>query len=137
MHVASDSRKNSISYGPGAISSEEVQCTTLDLFTSQQNVDGIDFLKIDTEGHELEVLQGASEILQTQRIRLVLLECVTLPSEERFVSLAAVGKILRQFSSKLFAIFDQQLDWGGAHRLQYCNAMFVSAGVAVNGIRHS
>ena len=36
-----------------------VKCITLDLFVKKENINRIDFLKIDVEGHELNVLKGA------------------------------------------------------------------------------
>lgn len=51
-----------------------VNVTTIDAFMAEQHLDVIDFLKIDTEGHELSVLQGAQAALQAQRIRLIQFE---------------------------------------------------------------
>lgn len=51
-----------------------VQLTTLDAFTRQQKIDHIDFLQIDTEGHELAVLQGARRLLKEKKIRIIQFE---------------------------------------------------------------
>lgn len=51
-----------------------VEVVTLDEYFAQKNVDRIDFLKCDVEGHELEVFRGASNILQSSHPRL-LFEC--------------------------------------------------------------
>lgn len=42
----------------------EVQCNTLDRILRLNNIQDVDFLKIDTQGSELQILQGASETLQ-------------------------------------------------------------------------
>ena len=52
----------------------EMHVQTLDGFCDQQGIDTIDFLKIDTEGHELEVLKGAKEKLSQQKIGLIQFE---------------------------------------------------------------
>ena len=54
--------------------SEEIELTTLDDFTKSSNIDQIDFLKIDTEGHELEVLEGAKNLIDNQKIKVIQFE---------------------------------------------------------------
>ena len=49
----------------------EVECCTLDELVSQLNVVP-DLLKIDVEGHEHEVLSGASDVLKRMRPRIIL-----------------------------------------------------------------
>ena len=44
----------------------EVKTDTLDNYCEENNIDNIDILKIDTEGSELEVLEGAKNILKKQ-----------------------------------------------------------------------
>ncbi len=51
----------SISMESGAF--EEVACFTLDSLREQENLQQVDFLKIDAEGHELAVLMGSQRIL--------------------------------------------------------------------------
>ncbi|MBE9121947.1 FkbM family methyltransferase [Tychonema sp. LEGE 07199] len=42
---------------------EEVPCFTLDSLVEQENVNRVDYLKIDAEGHEMSVLIGGEKIL--------------------------------------------------------------------------
>lgn len=51
-----------------------VDVTTIDQYCDTHNISRIDFLKIDTEGHEIEALRGASRMLQDSRIRMVQFE---------------------------------------------------------------
>lgn len=51
--------------------SEVVEIQTVDGFLSENAIDRIDFLKIDAEGYDLEVLKGAEQALRGGRIRLV------------------------------------------------------------------
>ena len=49
-----------------------IQTTTLFSILERENIDSIDFLKIDTEGHELEVLQGMKE--KISKVKCILVE---------------------------------------------------------------
>lgn len=42
---------------------QDVNIITLDSYCEAKGIDNIDFIKIDVEGHELEVLKGATKIL--------------------------------------------------------------------------
>ena len=46
---------------------EEVQCFTLDSLIERYELDRVDFLKIDAEGHEVPVLKGSDRILSEFR----------------------------------------------------------------------
>jgi FkbM family methyltransferase len=42
---------------------EEVKCFTLDSLITQENINKVDFLKIDAEGHEMAVLFGGKQLI--------------------------------------------------------------------------
>jgi FkbM family methyltransferase len=52
----------------------DFQMTTLDLFCEREDVTGIDFLKIDTEGNELNVLKGGQKMLAAKKIKIIQFE---------------------------------------------------------------
>lgn len=52
----------------------DTQVCTLDDIVFQEQIDFIDFLKIDTEGHELFVLQGASRLLAECKVGCIQFE---------------------------------------------------------------
>jgi FkbM family methyltransferase len=52
----------------------EIDVDTVDAVSARLEVERIHLLKIDTEGHELAVLQGASRMLQERRIRAIQFE---------------------------------------------------------------
>ena len=54
--------------------SETVELTTLDNFCEQQGIQKLDLLKLDVEGHELSVLEGAERMLAAGRIEVIQFE---------------------------------------------------------------
>lgn len=46
----------------------------LDSFCEKQGIDRVDFLKIDVEGNELDVLRGASTLLEEKKIKVIQFE---------------------------------------------------------------
>ena len=53
---------------------EVVRLETLDGYCQRAELQAIDFLKIDVEGHELEVLKGAADMLAKGGIRFIQFE---------------------------------------------------------------
>lgn len=49
------------------VSTKEVDTTTLDAWANKNQVDKIDYLKLDTQGTELEILQGGVDSLENVR----------------------------------------------------------------------
>jgi hypothetical protein len=56
------------------VGSIRVPTTTLDDFADRNGIGAIDFLKIDVEGFELEVLKGAAKLLSSHGIKGLLFE---------------------------------------------------------------
>ncbi|HYC60601.1 MAG TPA: FkbM family methyltransferase [Thermoanaerobaculia bacterium] len=69
---------NSLYYRNGLEEKQEfeevISLRTLDDYSATQNIDSIDFMKIDVEGHELAVLRGASRMLAAGRIGVIQFE---------------------------------------------------------------
>ena len=53
---------------------EEVQITTVDLYCKVKSIEKIDLLKIDAEGHDFQVISGASETLDRHAVRILQFE---------------------------------------------------------------
>lgn len=52
----------------------KIRSITIDKFIKQKKIKKIDLLKIDTEGHELEVLKGALKTIQEHKVKFILIE---------------------------------------------------------------
>jgi len=63
----------------------DANLTTLDAFCREKKIDAIDFLKIDVEGAEFRVLQGASELMNAQRIACIQFEYGAFSIQTRFL----------------------------------------------------
>ena len=51
-----------------------IKTSTLDEYFRNKNIGTLDLLKIDTEGHELEVLEGSKKAIKNGKIRYILIE---------------------------------------------------------------
>lgn len=60
--------------GEGIIGEEIVECVTLDKFMSANNINRVDFLKIDVEGSEKDVLEGCKKLLEEQKDLILMVE---------------------------------------------------------------
>lgn len=60
----------------------EVEADTLDNIISQLGLDHVDFVKIDAEGVELEVLKGAERILTSPEVKLSIASYHDLPNSQ-------------------------------------------------------
>lgn len=69
---------------------EKVKCKTLDSLCKELSLDRIDYLKIDTEGAELKIIEGSRNLLERHSIKYIQFE-YGLPDE----NIPSVDKILR------------------------------------------
>ncbi len=60
--------------GPSIPKTETIRLTTLDAYCAEQDIDQIDFLKLDVEGHELAVLRGGQAMIRNEGIRRIQFE---------------------------------------------------------------
>lgn len=72
--LASLSRRRLDHFGVDFSHAERVRIALLDDYCSKVGVGRIDLLKVDVEGHELDVLQGASRMFAEHRISMVSFE---------------------------------------------------------------
>jgi FkbM family methyltransferase len=53
---------------------QKVKNTTIDNFVYEKNIDRIDFLKIDTEGTEIDILKGAKNSIKNKKVNIIQFE---------------------------------------------------------------
>ena len=99
-----------------------ISITTLDAFTAEHKVGIIDLLKIDVQGYELEVLKGASLMLSSGRIRVIVLEVNFAPLYERQASFEEISTFLQSNGFHLSCLYD--FAFSTRKELMWCEALF-------------
>lgn len=127
IYVRSNDTMSSLSKPEEYVSSEEVEVRTLDNWTRENAIDFIDVLKIDTEGHDLEVLAGAARLLESCSIRFIITE-VGFDPERNLVPFDSVRPVLGSYGLSLVGLYHQTMDWGGKRRLLFADALFARPG---------
>ncbi len=56
------------------VQGKKIELVTLDGFCQKNNIDNIDFLKLDIEGHEVEALRGGENLLKAGKIKVIQFE---------------------------------------------------------------
>ena len=111
-----------------------VQVIPLTELFEQQGITHADLLKIDTEGHDLAVLDGAAPLLASGRIGLVDVEVGMNRDNTFHVPLGLMQQRLEDLGYRLFGIYDQMQEWPTKRPvLRRCNAVFIPERMAPPG----
>jgi FkbM family methyltransferase len=128
-----NSEQNSLLDGLTKLSSSEektatVKIESLDRFCQEKGIETIDLLKIDTEGYELEVLQGAKGFLDARKIFMILAEVGFNKGDHRHTNFTQIYEQLYQQGFRFYGLYDLSY-WYPYHYegLIYCNALFINA----------
>jgi FkbM family methyltransferase len=106
---------------------EQVSLETLDEFCERQGIAHIDFLKIDTEGNDLDVLTGADDMLRRQEVDIVQVEAGMNQRNRHHVRFELFMEFMEQRGFYLFGIYEQRVEWlSRAPNLRRTNPIFIS-----------
>lgn len=114
---------------------QTVQILRGDAFCDDHGIRRISYLKIDTEGHDLEVLKGFGRMLK--RVDFVQVEAGMNPYNKTHVPFEALTSFLTKRGFLLFHIFEQMMEFkkGGRPALRRCNPVYINASlVDLDGI---
>jgi FkbM family methyltransferase len=125
INVSPINTNSSIVHGRSDDHGETIKLDSIAQFCAEQKIETIDFLKIDAEGYELEVLAGAVPMLETQQISFILLECEPLPRSGYYVPFQKIADTLTPFRYEPFGFYEQSLYWDGKKSLHYMNVLFI------------
>ncbi len=107
---------------------EEITIYTIDQYCSERGIIHIDFLKIDTEGYEIQVLEGAEKLLSTRGISMIYCEVGFQSSNSRNTNLSELIKYLEEKGFYFFSLYQLMLEgWGKGD--YFGNALFVNKGL--------
>jgi FkbM family methyltransferase len=110
---------------------EEVDITTLDEFCESENIKKISYLKIDTEGEDLNVLKGAEDMLAGERIDFIELEAGMHAENSHHVAFCDLKDYMEQYNYLLFGIYVQTKEfYNKMPHLRRVNPLFISGGLA-------
>jgi len=125
-HVASDmsSMLEIGSDGWGEVKARvPVEVRTLDEYCSEHEVERLDLLKSDTQGYDLEVLKGATGLLERRGIHLVLIE---VNMTEIYAGAPRADEILAFTQDNgLYLVAFYNLIFGD-ERLRFADALFIN-----------
>jgi len=115
---------------PGGMT-ETIKLVTLDDYCRANAVRKIDVMKIDTEGYEMQALQGATGLLTDGAIGVIKAELALDPDSDYHTSLFEFSSYLHRFGYRLFGFYDQSEDTlSGGPRLRRFDAAFISKNLA-------
>lgn len=91
-------------------------------------VDQIDVLKIDTEGHDLEVVKGFEDMIRDKRIEFIQVECGFAPENDRHIRFEEFTDHFFPFGYRLFGIYGQRRRFGNTdtRHLMFGDAVFIA-----------
>jgi FkbM family methyltransferase len=115
-------------WGKGLLETRaKVSCrfSTVDACLAEYRIDRVDLLKLDVQGAEYKVLQGAANALADGRVDVIYMEIILVPTYERQWRLAEYLDFLEARNLKLYGVYNLS---HAAGRLRQIDAIFVRDG---------
>jgi FkbM family methyltransferase len=113
-------------YSAKSIKDGEIQVETniIDNFCSDAGISRIDILKLDVEGAEVKVLEGALSMLSKQAIKLIYSEVMFIPHYTQGCLFHELTTFLSKYGYTLFNLYQLRSARNG--QLKWGNAIFLS-----------
>jgi FkbM family methyltransferase len=111
----------------------KIKIQMLDTFCDKNDIKHVNFLKIDTEGYDLNVLKGAGSLYSKNAIDFIEVEAGMNPRNKFHVPFIDLKLFLEGKGYLLFGFYDQTHEWIEKKPfLRRCNAVFISETLADN-----
>ena len=101
----------------------KVKVSTIDKYCEERNINKIDILKVDVQGSEIKVLNGASRMLGEKNIKLIFTEISIAPNYKDQSEIDEVISLLRSHGYRIFNFFKMKHIMG---KLIECDVLFYS-----------
>lgn len=99
-----------------------VKISTLDAWLKKYAIKRVDFLKIDTQGSDIQVLYGARQALNDRLIRFISVEAMFVPIYMRQGSFCKVMELLSVYEFQFCGFFNHC--WSPKGNLKWADAVF-------------
>lgn len=108
--------------------SHTITTVTGDEVARSLGIERIDILKIDTEGHDLDVVMGFDEMIGAKRIEFIQVECGFAPENDRHIRFERFVEYFFPRGYRLHGIFGQKrrISNTDTRQLMFGDAVFVS-----------
>jgi len=107
----------------GAADVESVQAVTLDDYCEQHQIERIEILKTDTEGHDLEVLKGAKKLFTAGKVDWVFVEVTFDANDTTHSQFSQTCAWLDAYGLAPWCFYDHYHADAG-RTLLFCNVLF-------------
>jgi FkbM family methyltransferase len=85
-----------------------ISCTTIDRFVTEHQIERVDLIKLDVEGHEMKALEGARGLLEAGKVEFLLLETKGVLASTISgpgVALEALSSLLNPLGYRLLVLY--------------------------------
>ena len=108
---------------------ETIKLMQLDRVLPNNKLSGELIVKIDVEGHEMEVLRGMKEHLKSKNLRIIIIEVGFNPEDKQHTYFNTISSYLFDFEFRCCHILDinsfAHPVWGNHFSIGYANAIFL------------
>jgi FkbM family methyltransferase len=101
----------------------KIKSITLDDFVAQNQIEKIDILKLDTQGTEYQIIEGASKSIEHKKISLIYLEIITMPTYQQQKEFDEILLLLRSKGFVLYNLYN--FSYTNLGELRQVDAIFV------------
>ncbi|MEO6289235.1 MAG: FkbM family methyltransferase [Ginsengibacter sp.] len=118
-----DSKKNWGENLLDTIESIKIDSVTIDDLLERLNIETIDILKIDTQGTEYEIIQGAGKSIDQNKIKLIYLEIILVSTYTKQKYFDETLLLLRNKGFELFNLYN--FTYSESNELKQLDAIFI------------